>query len=88
MTTPTPATDYDRVVARLSALSIADGDHWIAMDPDASLIELRDLRDHWINVLHRDNRPGNPANLALMTWTGMNVKTRLPFVFETLGIAG
>jgi hypothetical protein len=74
-------------VARLSALSAETGDHWRAMDIDADLIELRTFRDHYYTVFRNNpSRTGTPENLALMAWTGLNIKVRLPFVFETLGM--
>lgn len=77
--------DYDRVLAYLKrAVETASGpERRIAAD---DMIELLTLATHWLAVFGRDvDRKGDPFNLALLNWVGLNTTVRLPLVFKILG---
>lgn len=80
-------SDYDRVVAQLKLIIANSTDHAERINASADLAELLESATHWIGVFDRDRtRKGNPFNLALMGWVGLDTKRRLPFVFNALGL--
>jgi hypothetical protein len=80
-------TDYDRVIAHLKRDIESETDHAERIMLAADLAELLDMYTHWARVFTRDTtRPGNPFNLAVLGWVGLDTKRRLPYVFNALGL--
>lgn len=82
-------SDYDRVVTALKLEIDHNPDHAERILASAELSELLDTYAHWARVYARNpSRPGNPFNVALMGWIGLDTARRLPYVFRVLRPGG